>query len=303
MLLRFLFLLSLQLSGSAWAAEPLQLSYLAGQNLADKRYEYYWGLMEAALKVNAAQYGPYSLVASSQAMSPARAVLEVESGGQINIIARTTSPELEKQLRPIRIPLDKGLTGYRLFLIRSESQARLQDVTRLADLAPFRVGQGRGWVDVQILRDAGLQVVEGEVYTGLFQMLRAGRFDLFSRGVNEISEELATARQQHDDLAIEKHILLYYPLPRYFFVARTPEGERIANRIENGLRRLMQNGEFDRRYKAYKKLALSGLSLSGRQLIRLPNNTLSAETPLGNPVYWDDLAAELAEHRPSRVGR
>ncbi|HEY9101149.1 hypothetical protein [Chitinimonas sp.] len=280
------------------AGETTEVRYLLGQSLADRRYEYYWGLLDAALKATSAEQGPYLMTPSGVSMSPARAALEVESGGQINIIVRTTSPALEKQLRPVRIPLDKGLTGYRLFLVRSESQGAFDKVDKLSDLAPFKIGQGKGWVDVQILRESGLQVVEGETYDGLFQMLRAGRFELFSRGVNEISGELASARQQHQALAIERHLLLYYPLPRYFFVSRTPEGERLAARLEAGLLRLMQSGEFDRRYMAYKQQALAGLSLAGRRVLRLPNPTLSPETPLGNTRWWDDLAEELKVRRP-----
>lgn len=280
------------------ASGMTEVRYLLGQSLADRRYEYYWDLLDAALKVTTPEYGPYLMVSSSVSMSPARAALEVENGGQINIIVRTTSPGLEKQLRPVRIPLDKGLTGYRLFLVRSDAQGAFDKVDRLSDLAPYKIGQGKGWIDVQILRASGLQVVEGETYDGLFQMLRAGRFELFSRGVNEISGELVSAHQQHQALTIERHLLLYYPLPRYFFVSRTPEGERLAGRLEAGLLRLMQSGEFDRRYVAYKQETLAGLSLAGRRVLRLPNPTLSPETPLGNARWWDDLSEELKARRP-----
>jgi ABC-type amino acid transport substrate-binding protein len=291
--MRFLYPLLLILLTTLAVAEPLQVRYAPGQAQTDRRYAYYWELLDAALAANQDSMGPYRMVAESMSMSPPRAVAEVARDGLINIIVRTANASLETSLRPIRIPLDKGLTGYRLFLIDRDTQPALDGVRNLADLAHFGIGQDRNWVDVQVLRAAGLTVVEGEGYDGLFQMLRAGRFPLFSRGVNEIADELAAQQANFPKLAIEKHLVLYYPLPRYFYVARNDDGEKLAQRIEDGLLKLIQRGEFDRRYREYKKLVLANLDLSGRTVFRIPNPTLSPETPLARKAWWDDLATEL----------
>ena len=50
-------------------------------------------------------------------------------------------------------------------------------------------------------------------------------------------------------MVIEKRFMLYYPMPRYFFVPRTVDGELMAERIEDGLRRLWNSGEFEQRYQ------------------------------------------------------
>lgn len=274
-------------------AAPTELRYLPGNNPGDKRYAYYWELLDAALAANQAGYGAYRLVPVAQSMNPPRAAAEVAGGGAINILVRTADAQLEQRLRPIRIPLDKGLTGYRLFLIDADTQPALERVASLADLSHFGIGQDRNWVDVPVLRAAGLTVVEGEGYDGLFQMLRAGRFALFSRGINEIEDEYTAQHGRFAKLAIERRLMLYYPLPRYFYVARNAEGDILARRIEDGLLKLMQNGEFERRYQGYKHLVLAGLDLSGRHVFRIANPTLSPETPLAHKQWWDDLAAEL----------
>jgi hypothetical protein len=206
---------------------------------------------------------------------------------------RVTSTERESSLRPIRIPLDKGLTGYRLFLIKADTQTKLNDVKSLADLKRFSFGAGAKWADVTILRDAGLTVEPGDDYAGLFRMLKAGRYDIFSRGVNEIAVEFKENKATMPDLAIEQKLMLHFPLARYFFVADTPEGEKLARRIEDGLRRLMKSGEFERRYQAFKKNSLEGISLSGRRLFRIKNPTLPPETPLAQQELWDSLAKEM----------
>ena len=128
-------------------------------------------------------------------------------------------------------------------------------------------------------------------------MLSAGRFDLFSRGVNEIWRELEDGKARNPGLVIEKNLLLYYPLPRYFFFARTPEGEKLAKRVEDGLRELIRKGAFERRYQAFKTATLADLNLSGRRVFRIQNPTLSEETPLDDKRLWDNLTKELKAPR------
>ena len=88
-----------------------------------------------------------------------------------------------------------------------------------------------------------------------------------------------------------------YRMPRYFFVPRTEQGARMARRLEDGLRRMARSGEFDRRYRAYKRLVLTGVDLAGRRVFRLPNPQLSELAPTGEAFWWDDLAVELAPRR------
>ena len=231
-----------------------------------------------------------------------RAVSEVESGkGRVNIVARATNLDLELRMLPIPLPLDKGLLGYRLFLIMSDKQAELDKVHTLDELKRYSIGQASTWTDVKILSGNGFRLETAENYEGLFQMLAAKRFDLFSRGVNEIAAEWQGHHSQLPGISIEKHLMLHYPMPRYFFVPRTPEGERMAERIADGLRRLVATGEFERRYHAYKKLVLADVSLSGRHVFRMANSQLSVlAPPLGDHTWWDDLAAEMAA-RPARL--
>ncbi|MEI8631235.1 hypothetical protein P4S72_02255 [Vibrio sp. PP-XX7] len=44
---------------------------------------------------------------------------------------------------------------------------------------------------------------------------------IFSRGLNEIFIEYETFKPQLPDLAIEQHLVLYYPWPKYFFVSKS----------------------------------------------------------------------------------
>lgn len=279
------------------AAEPMRYIRPQPESHEDRRMDFYWELLAAALEATSDEWGPYEMGVHPLQMNAERAAHQLASGQAISVMARTTSRSREQQLRPVRIPLDKGLTGYRLFLINAPLQTRLDSVLTLDDLKALRIGQGALWVDNEILRAAGLRVEEGANYESLFLMLGAGRFELLSRGINEIGRELEDGRARNPQLAIEKRLMLYYPLPRYFFFARSAQGERLAQRAEVGLRLLIRNGEFERRYQRFKARILAGLDLSGRILFRLPNPTLPAETPLEHKALWDSLERELKAAR------
>ena len=277
---------------TAWAA-PMQYIYPPPESGADVRMNFYWDILQLALDETQHKWGPFELQPSQKVMTPARAEMQLGNSQDITVMARTTSMEREKKLIPIRIPVDKGLTGYRLFLIKGINQAAFGGIRGTTELRQFSIGQAANWIDVDILRQAGLDVVTGPTYESLFSMLDAGRFDLFSRGVNEISAELAANAPAYPDLAVEKKLVLYYPLPRYFFFTKTPQGEKLAQRAEEGLRALMRNGKFQKRYVQFKKSILADLNLSGRRVVRIANPTLSKETPLADKELWDNLDAEL----------
>ena len=279
-------------------AETMSFVYPPPEAAGDERHLYYWQLLDAALASNRDKYGDYATSAYHLPMTFHRAAAEVASGkGRVNIVSRATNLDLERRLRPIRIPLDKGLLGVRMFLVMPGTQVWLDQVKTIDELKRFSIGQSSGWSDVRILESAGFKLVLSDTYTPLFSMLGAGRFDLFARGAIEIASEWRAFRDTVPDMMIEKRFLLQYPMPRYFFVSRTEEGERMAERIENGLQRLRRSGEFERRYQSWKKLVFKDIQLAGRVVFRLPNPELSPETPLNDKYWWDDLAAELAPRR------
>jgi len=272
------------LAPASWANASLEVMRQGPESLGDQRGDYYWQLLEVALKRTIPRWGNYRIVGAPM-MNGLRAVEQLEFN-KLNIIARTTTQQLEVSLRPIRIPLDKGLLGYRVFLIRREMQERLDGVRTLDDLKQFSIGQTDYWTDVTILRNSGFKVVAGDRYEGLFSMLSAGRFDLFSRSVAEVADELQTRQQQFPDLVIEQRLLLYYPMPRYFFVRRDAAGEQLALRIEDGFNMMIKDGSFDSLFNAHKASFEKILNLKERRLFHIPNPLLPDHTPLNNFKLW-----------------
>lgn len=62
---------------------------------------------------------------SPKVMTAARAELLPAASSEITMTVRATSTECEKTLQSVMILLDKGLTGYQLFLAKARTQQRL----------------------------------------------------------------------------------------------------------------------------------------------------------------------------------
>jgi hypothetical protein len=275
--------------GTATFAGTLEVVRERPEAAGDTRYDHYWQLLAQALQITEPDFGPFKLRESTQPMTERRALEELEAGSDnITVLVHGNVADYEQLLLPIRFPLDKGLLGYRVFLIRGDMQSRLDLVGGLDDLRRYSIGQGREWGDVTILRQAGLNVVEGTSYEGLFDMLAAGRFELFSRSVVEVGEELAREKPAHPALALEQHLLLFYPLTRYFYVARSAAGEALARRISEGLERMLRDGSFERTFRAFKSRFEQQIGFRDRLLIRLANPLQTAETPLNRSELWYD---------------
>lgn len=286
-LVRLLLLGALSLSG-AGALAGTQLVYPLSVGV-DSRYDYDWAVLRMALEKSRARFGHYTIHQASVAMSPARISQELlMAGGRINVLVRATAPELERRYIPVRLPVDRGLLGYRVFLVRADELPRFAALRTLDDLRPLRAGLGKDWVDVDILGAAGLTSVVGTSYEGLFAMLDAGRFDYYSRSADEALREFDERRAAHPQLAVEPTLLLYYPLPRYFFLRRDDEGRKLAARIEAGLETMIRDGSLKALFDRYKGSIIARAGLRQRRVLRIANPTLSPQTPLGRSELWFD---------------
>lgn len=192
-----------------------------------------------------------------------------------------TNPKRESQLHPIRIPLFKGLIGWRLLLIKAGDE-RFAGVKGLSDLKAFQAVQGHDWPDSDILEHNGLPLVRTASWKGMFKMLAAGRVDYFPRSVFEIWGELARASRA--SLEVDKHLALVYPSAYYFFVH--PKRLELAEAIELGLNRALEDGSFQRLFERHFRADIDRAALDERRIIRLGNPLLNPKTPLERPELW-----------------
>ena len=251
------------------AEEVMTYIHHPPESARDVRCAYQWEVPRAALEKTKPEWGPYRMVAS-EVMTERRQAYELRNATpNLTVMYLGTTPDFERELVPVRIPVDRNLGGYGIFLVRAGEQARFDAVRGLDDLKKFTYGLGLGWIDVEILRSNGFRVVTGSSYDGLFEMLVNRRFDVFLRAAVEILEEYE--RPELRDLRIEEGLILYYPLPMYFWFAKTPQGRRLAARAETGMRIMLADGSYDEIFDRYQRSKIERLHLKTRTTYRIDN--------------------------------
>ncbi len=245
--------------------------------------DYYVNLLRLVLNASKAEDEVIQFRFSDRQFTQWRWLVELTSENNPGVLWTATSQQRETLLRPIRVPLFKGLIGTRLIVIRREDAGKFAQVKTLSDLQHYVAGQGANWPDTSILRANGLRATEGLGKDQLYKMLAAKRFDYFPRGITEISNEQAFLNEF--DLMVEPHLLISYPAAMYFFVNH--KNDELAGRLERGWDIILANGQFDRFFYNHPRVKY-GLEELGthHRIIRLANPELPDIFPLEKTHYW-----------------
>src|SRR6185295_18396426 len=109
-------------ASAAVGGEPMRYIHHPPESPLDRRYEYQWEILRTALERTTDKYGPFSLE-PSEFMTEKRQAAEMRNAtGKLTVMYLSTTPEFERDLIPVRIPVDKNLGGYCVFLIRKADQ-------------------------------------------------------------------------------------------------------------------------------------------------------------------------------------
>ncbi|WP_345782952.1 hypothetical protein [Marinobacter albus] len=223
------------------------------------------------------EYGSFRLV-RSQDLSQGRVLRELSRSRSrlVDIANVATSRERERFLAAVPIPIDGGLLGFRVCVVRPEHLPLFREIRTLEDLeeSGIRIGQGTHWPDTEVLRANNIEVVTHTRYEILFSMLRNDRFECFARGASEVLYDLEV--EADPNLVIEPDILLAYAMPSYLFVA--PEDKQTAHRLQLGMERAILDGSFAEFLRTYYGRAVQELDLPHRRILVLENPYLSEES-------------------------
>ena len=262
-------LLLILLLCSRAAMAVVTFTYIGPESAQDPRQTYDRDLLQLALEKSRPEYGPYLLVPTPP-MNRDRIRLSVRQNRYPNLFAMDSwSNQVNvEQVHYVPFPIHLGLTGYRICFVNPDKAEAVARVRNLEEAKAFLHGQGHGWLDVEILRNAGFQVVERAEYEKLFLMVTRGRIDLFCRGVSELQREW----QSHADLpglTADPHLLFYYPLPRVFFThVSNREG---LSRVRLGLERAWRDGSLQALWRQTFGPSIKAAHLDQRLLIPLEN--------------------------------
>ena len=232
-------------------------------------------ILQRALDVTSKEFGRYQL-APSIPIEQGRMIVELTKNQRVHVASFAPTKEREQALLPVRIPVNKGLLGYRVCLIKQGEQNKFSDIRTLEEWKKkgLTIGQGTHWPDTGILESNGIKVVKSAKYDTLFTMLSKKRYDCFSRSVTEVLPELEKYKAL--GLVLEKKLMLVYRLPSFFFVSR--KNAKLAQRLEKGMHAMLKTGELDKILNQYYRELFNNIDFDGRHIIELKNNLLTDKT-------------------------
>jgi hypothetical protein len=246
-------------------------------------YDFRWQALELALAHVEPPESRTRLRPFEEDVTQNRGVMLLRSGA-IDVIALGTSPERETDLRPIKIDILRGLIGFRLLIIRSKEQDRIARMDAETFRQSVTFGLNSQWSDLPIMKANGYLVTTSLSYENLFEMLTAGRFDAFPRGINEARRELEERKAAYPDLTVEKTKALFFPFPIYFWVRKN--NEALAKKIEDGLNRALSDGSFEKLFRSYHAIDIADVRKERREIILLNNPLLPKDTPSTDTSWW-----------------
>lgn len=224
----------------------------------------------------------YNIKGSSKVMNQSRALKHLLSNREVNVIWDTTDKTRERQLLPVRIPIYKGLIGWRVFLTHPDAAAQYSNINTLEQLRAFRPVQAEDWLDTKVLRSNGFKVDVSDNYQELFTMTMENEQRFFPRSVVEVAME--QEKRGDNQLVIEPDKGIHYPMAFYFFVNK--KDKLLARLIQVGLQKAIANGRFDELFMQYHGESLKKLNMPQRTFIPLSNPSLPKETPTDKPIFW-----------------
>ncbi|NKD54473.1 MULTISPECIES: amino acid ABC transporter substrate-binding protein [unclassified Haematospirillum] len=257
----------LPVSGLCLAQEPMEVRTPAPENPDDPRFAWSVEVLRMALQATEQDFGPWKLVLESRVSDRTRLETELEKGGLINVALLPSCTISDKRFMRVSHVADRGLLGYRVAIIRAGEQNKFSGVKTLNDLAAFAVASGRNWHISKIFIGNDLPVTLWPDLDGLYNLLSIGRVDYLSRSVYEVMRELDHYKQTYPDLAIEQTLLVRTPIAMWLYVSVGED--RLKERLEAGMDRILANGALKTRFDALFRKDLEALNLKSRHVIML----------------------------------
>lgn len=218
--------------------------------------------------------------------------LHETTSGRIHITLLPPTPTRlsmvnEGRLRMIAVPLERGLLGWRAPFVLQDQQRKTARIRTLNDLQELVIGQGSGWIDTQIYRQAGIVTRELQAWrNGEFvNQMRSGLIDVFPMGLDEsINYFLPHFRQHHPEIALDEHLLLRYPWYRFVWVTSDPKADALYQALQDGFDAICGNGRFESIWETYRRVPPASY-WQGRTIIEL-----------ANPFYSHDIVPHRYRH-------
>jgi len=252
------------------------------QSKFDVPHSYFHSLLEMILKEEKSN----TKIIHSYKMEQGRAFVQLKLNKGIDIYWAGTSLQREKEFNAIQIPLLKGLLGYRILIINKKNKKLFDNIKNIDDLKKLKACQGRHWPDTLILENSKFNVIKNSSYEAMFLQVLKGRCDYFPRGIHEGYSEVKVRDLEYKELMVYDKLIVYYPFPMYFFVSK--ENKKLAEQIENGLNKIIDNGSFENHLKNHTvtKHLFPIVNWPNSTIFELQNPLLSDSTDFMDERLW-----------------
>jgi len=245
-------------------------------NKSPARQNYETALLQACLKVTQHEYTAAQIRVDNTDYPDAEDEANIfANGADILVTVAGNIKFKHKQKLVIPQPLTKGLLGYRLLLVRDECLTKFAQINMPQQLQALSIGIPATWADAALFRHNRYKVIEQGTLDNLFLLLKNGTFDYVALGVNEIEQIFQQRAVPLGGISIEPSLMLYYPFPLVFYV--NPNKPDLMERIENGLKLLIANGEYETLFSHHHTDVAQRLNLHNRKMMTLTNPMLPPE--------------------------
>ncbi|MGJ8680062.1 hypothetical protein [Paraglaciecola sp.] len=214
-----------------------------------------------------------------------RAYLNLSNQEEIDVVFGGATIEREQLNHAIRIPLLKGLNGWRIPLVNKKNGNIFKNLSSTEEFKQLLAGQFHLWSDVVVLQSNNIRVHKATNVKGMYQMLHKGRFDYFPRSILEVWSDMERHKQL--DIMVEQHTLIHYPSAYYFYV--NYQDVRLIKDITSGLESAIKDGSFDKLFNQHYGEQINKVKQTLRKTYQLTNPHLPPKTPLSRKELWLDL--------------
>lgn len=288
------FLLLASIGGKVFADNPpIPIFTQSGPEYpGDTRHIYGNKVFKLILDATINEFGEYKME-TAPSMNMARSIKSVSKNRYKNFFFATTydaTLESDTNLEYIKFPIVQGLLGYRVCFCPESRSKKIDESVREGEFSTLTHGQGKEWTDVTVLKHNGLDVTEVESHNSLFNMVAAGRFDLFCRGSNEIFEEY-NQFSHINGIDFNRTFVMQYDLPVFFYANK--KNKAAISRITKGLIQAHENGSLTQLLHQHFGESLAFVALEGRKFFYLENPYTKELDPSYKKYYLHPHANKL----------
>ncbi|GAA6186850.1 MULTISPECIES: transporter substrate-binding domain-containing protein [Alteromonadaceae] len=261
-------------------AATWEITYPRPMSDDDRRQDYPVKLLALALDQTGVNY---NLQAANVVMLQEKSLKQLAENRSVNVVWSMTDTDRESRLLPIRIPIYKGLIGWRVFLVKKNRLTKFKNIDTMQSLLKFKPIQGFDWPDTKILQSNGFDVITSKNYSNLFTMLANNQGDFVPRSLIEVWKEY-DANFMDESIVVEPTLGIKYPAAMYFFVNKS--NRTLAKLLENGLEKAIANGQFDKLFLAEFKDIFERSNMDKRFFFQIDNPLIAPEMPIDRKELW-----------------